>query len=367
MMVRKLDLVNFRCYPALSLELPAGLVVVTGPNASGKSSLLEAIFVASAGRSQRTARDSELVRWGCPAARVEAIFEREAGRTLDVVFELERSGPKKRLLAEGQPVRRAAELLARVPLVLFTPADLQLAQAAPVVRRRFMNLALARLRPAYADDLARYSRALLQRNRLLTMGAKAAELRPWTAQMVAAGAEVALARKRFAGEIVGIAAEVHAALAGEAEKLGVEYTGNMAAEEDASSSAEHYEALLAKSSAEEGRLRRTMVGPHRDDMRLTLGGQALRRFGSQGQQRTAALALKLAEAELIKRETGAPPLLLLDDCLSELDEGRAAQVLGLTETYGQLIVTSAAREAALERASAARWLHLRDGEVERVE
>jgi DNA replication and repair protein RecF len=263
-------------------------------------------------------------------------------------------------------VRRAAELLSRVPLVLFTPADLQLAQAAPVVRRRFMNLALARLRPAYADDLARYGRALMQRNRLLAMGAGETELRPWTAQMIAAGAEVAVARRRFTEEIGVLAAGVHASLAGESEKLGVDYSGNLTAE-DAPAAAEQYAALLNRSMSEEARMRRTLVGPHRDDLRLTLGGQSLRRFGSQGQQRTAALALKLAEAELIKRETGAPPLLLLDDCLSELDEGRASHVLGLTESYGQLIVTSAAREAALERASAAMWLHLRGGEVERVE
>jgi DNA replication and repair protein RecF len=367
MMVRKLDLTNFRCYPALRLELPAGLVVVTGSNASGKSSLLEAIFVASAGRSPRTMRDSELVRWGAKDARVEAVFERDEGRYLDIVFELDvAGGPRKRLLADGNPVRRAAELLSRVPLVLFTPADLQLAQAAPVVRRRFMNLALARLRPAYADDLARYGRALMQRNRLLAMGAGEAELRPWTAQMVAAGAEVAVQRRRFAAGVGALAAGLHAALAGEGEALGVEYAGSLAGD-DPAAAAEQYTALLGRAASEELRMRRTLVGPHRDDLRLTLGGQALRRFGSQGQQRTAALALKLAEADLIRRETGAPPLLLLDDCLSELDEARASHVLGLTEAYGQLIVTSAAREAALERASAALWLHLRDGEVERIE
>jgi len=263
-------------------------------------------------------------------------------------------------------VRRAAELLGRVPLVLFTPADLQLAQAAPVVRRRFMNLALARVRPAYADDLARYGRALMQRNRLLPMGAGEAELRPWTAQLVASGAEVAVQRRRFAAEIGVLAADVHAALTGGSEKLRVEYASNLTAE-DAAAAAEQYAAMLGRSAGEEVRMRRTLVGPHRDDLRLALGGQALRRFGSQGQQRTAALALKLAEAELIRRETGAAPLLLLDDCLSELDEERAGQVLGLTEAYGQLIVTSAAREVALERASAAMWVHLRDGEVERVE
>lgn len=365
MRATSLELVNFRCFRQLNLELPGGVVAVVGPNASGKTSLLEAIFVASAGRSPRAGRDTELISWGAGQTRVEVGFERDDGRALRVVFHLEGgpTGPRKHLLADDKPVRRATELVARVPLVLFVPADLQLAQAAPSVRRRFVNLALARMGGAYADDLARYSRALLQRNRLLAQGAPAAQRRPWEAAMVEAGAQVVFQRRAFVGRLGEMAARIHAQLAGAAERLSVEYASQLEGDTLAEI-AENYRAHLARSAAEEERLGRTLVGPHRDDLRLLVHGRPLRRFGSQGQQRTAALALKLAEAELLRQSTAEAPILLLDDCLSELDEHRARQVLALTASYRQLIVTSAARDAALEQRQVAMWVRLKDGQLE---
>ena len=186
MKVAHLSAVNFRCFENLSLDLTEGLVVVLGPNASGKTSLLEAVFVASAGRSPRARSETELVRWGERQARIEVVFERDDGRRepVRVLWDLAGPGPRKTMLLGDKPVRRAAELLARLPLVMFAPADLRLAQAEPAGRRRFMNLALARLRPAYVDDLARYRRALQQRNRLLQTQAPDSQLRPWTEQLV---------------------------------------------------------------------------------------------------------------------------------------------------------------------------------------
>lgn len=365
MQATSLELTNFRCFAALQLDLPTGLIAVVGPNASGKTTLLEALFVASAGRSPRASRDTELISWGAQHTRLEARFERDDGRTLRVAFHLEAapSGPRKHLLADDKPVRRVSELVARVPLVLFVPADLQLAQASPGVRRRFVNLALARLGGAYPDDLARYSRALLQRNRLLAEGAPLAELRPWEAAMVEAGAQVVSQRRAFVSQLGRVAARIHADLAGPAERLVVEYASQLAGDAP-SEIAEEYRAHLVRLSGDESRLGRTLVGPHRDDLRLLINGRPLRRFGSQGQQRTAALALKLAEAELLRGATGEAPILLLDDCLSELDERRARQVLALTASYRQLIVTSAARDAALVQAQVAAWVSLSDGRVE---
>ncbi|MCX7598360.1 MAG: DNA replication and repair protein RecF, partial [Armatimonadetes bacterium] len=357
--------INFRCFRELSLDWPAGVIAVVGPNASGKTTLLEALFVASAGRSPRTGRDTELISWGAGYARVEVCFERDDGRGLRVVFHLEvgPSGPRKRLMADDKPVRRATDLVARVPLVLFVPADLQLAQASPGVRRRFLNLALARLGGAYPDDLARYSRALVQRNRLLAQAAPAAQRYPWEAAMAEAGAQVVAQRRAFVKRLSEVAAQIHAHLAGPAERLTVEYASQLDGDAPAEI-AENYRAHLARLAADEERLGRTLTGPHRDDLRLMVNGRLLRRFGSQGQQRTAALALKLAEAELLRQSTGEAPILLLDDCLSELDQRRAKQVLGLTASYRQLIVTSAARDPALEQAEVAAWVSLGGGWVE---
>ncbi len=271
-----LRLANFRCFEDLRLELPEGLVAVVGPNAAGKTSLLEALFVASAGRSARAARDTELISWGRAEAAVEADFLRDDGRPLRVLFGVATGagGPRRRLLADDKPLRRSAELMARVPLVLFGPADLQLAQASPAVRRRFLNMALARLGPAYADDLARYGRALLQRNRLLARGAPEAQLRPWHATMVEAGAQVVVRRRAMAAELAEAATRLHGELAGPQERLEVEYASQVAGD-DAASAAEAYAAQLARSADDERRMGRTLVGPHRDDLRLYINGQPL--------------------------------------------------------------------------------------------
>jgi len=345
------------------------LIVVMGPNASGKTSLLESLFVASAGRSMRARRDEELVRWGESHALVDVVFRQGDGRTTQVRvgLELGSRGPRKVMTAGDKPVRRAADLLSRLPVVLFTPGDLQLAQAEPAVRRRFLNLALARLRPAYVDDLARYRRALQQRNRLLQMEAPAAQVQPWTEQLVRCGAQVACHRAWLAGALGELAVGIHGELAGPGEALRVAYAGDLHEASDPGQAAERFRTLLEQRVAEEQRLRRTPVGPHRDDLRLLVNGQRLRHFGSQGQQRTAALALKLAEAELVRRQSGESPIVLLDDCLSELDEERAGQVLRLTGVYEQLIVTLASREPALAEAPVRTWVHLRAGEVTSIE
>ncbi|MGD9518493.1 MAG: DNA replication/repair protein RecF [Armatimonadota bacterium] len=369
MQVNRVRLTNFRCFADLDLELGRGLVVLIGSNASGKTSLIEAVFVASAGRSPRTLRDEELVRWGERRALVNAEFCQGDGRLVNVHvgLELASGGPRKLVTVDDKPVRRLTGLIGRLPVVLFTPADLQLTQAEPAVRRRFMNLALARLRPAYADDMARYRRALKQRNRLLQDEAPDSQIQPWTDQLIRSGSQVACHRRWLAEALDDVAAQVHSELAGPSESLKVHYAGDLASAAEPQEAAELYLCLLAERRGEERRLRRTMVGPHRDDLQLLINDRRLRRFGSQGQQRTAALSLKLGEAELMRRHGRESPLLLLDDCLSELDEARAAQVLRLTATYEQLIVTVASREPALAEARVRAWVHLVDGEVKQVE
>jgi DNA replication and repair protein RecF len=369
MRVEKTRLVNFRCFLLADLKLSEGLNVVIGPNASGKTSLLESVFVASAGRSPRAKRDAELVRWGESEALVEVHFRHQDSRSLQVRvgIELGDNGTRKLVSAADKPVRQVAELLSCLPVILFTPADLQLAQAEPVVRRRFMNLALARLLPAYADDLARFRRALVQRNRLLQAAATSQEIAPWTQQLIRYGAQVTCHRRGLAAALSQLGSELYAQLAGSAEHLSINYVGDLAQAPSVEEAATLYRTLLQQCVAEERRLGRTLFGPHRDDLSILINGQVLRRFGSQGQQRTAALALKLAEANLIRRQAGESPILLLDDCLSELDEQRATRLLRLTANYEQLIVTTASQVPVLDQLEVATWVHLEAGEVKRVE
>ncbi len=353
MRVESLSLNNFRLFRQASFCFASGSVAIIGPNATGKTTLLEAIFVASAGRSPRTARDIDLVRWGESFARVDVEFRRADGRAVpvQVIIEILASGLRKRLQLAGRPVR-AADLLGTIPLVLFTPADLSLAQGGPRVRRRFVNLALARLRPAYADDLARYRRVVLQRNRLLRDGAPPDQLAPWTSRLVETGARVAVHRCWFVRTIAPIAADLHSHLSDGREQLVVEYSGDLAdAAGDYETALAAFRELIARRHADERLQGRTLAGPHRDDLRLLIAGRPLRTYGSQGQQRTAALALKLAEAELMSQTLREPPMLLLDDCLSELDQSRAAAVLDLASRYEQVIVTSAAESPLLAAAA----------------
>ena len=355
MLVHSLKLHNFRLFEATDLELGQGAVAIVGPNATGKTTILEAIFAASAGRSPRTHRDADMVRWGASACAVEVGFQRSDGRALPVrmAIEIQPTGLRKRIWVAGRPVRRVAELLAAIPLVLFTPADLTLAQGEPRIRRRFMNLALARLRPAYGDDLARYRRAVLQRNRLLRDHAPPRQVEPWTSRLVDSGARVAVHRRWFAEAIAPLAADLHAHLSQGRERLAVHYAGDLAeAAAEFATAAEAYRELLADRHADERVQGRTLVGPHRDDLQLLVDDRPVRAYGSQGQQRTAALALKLAEAQLLWQTHQEPPILLLDDCLSELDEQRARAVLDLTSRYEQLIVTSAAEDGTLLAAAA---------------
>ncbi|MBC7287245.1 MAG: DNA replication and repair protein RecF, partial [Armatimonadetes bacterium] len=308
-----------------------------------------------------------LIKWGERGASVEATFVASYGRPVSVSVELtvSASGAQKHIRLHGKPVRRTAELMRAVPVVLFTPADLRIVQGEPQARRQFMNLAIARIAASYADDMARYRRAVLQRNQLLHEGASPNEIAPWTGRLVEAGARIAVARRSFVEALRPIAAEIHRHLSGAAESLVVEYAGDLAGSADSfDRAAEAFSRLLDRRAEHERTLGRTLVGPHRDDLLLLVGGRPLRTYGSQGQQRTAALSLKLAQATLIHQVTDEPPLLLLDDCLSELDDVRASAVLELAGEYEQIILTAAGKLPPVLARHGVRVLCLPQGCVE---
>lgn len=364
-----LRLHNFRAYRELVLDLPPGLCVFLGPNAAGKTSLLEAMHLVATTKSPRTTNDAELICWGETVARVEAAFRSREGRTLRLAVGLQKTAGEaltKRLEVNGEVVAGAREVVSLAPVVMFGPDDLSLVKAGPGERRRFLNTALAQLQPRYLDDLLRYRRALRQRNELLKGlregGCDFAAVQPWTEQLVRSGAALALDRKRFVADVDRHARELHAAIGG-GEELTLAYRSDLAEADGQQQAEELFRARLDHLADLEARRGITLVGPHRDELVVTLSGVPVRTFGSQGQQRTAALSLKLAQARVTQEWTQEPPLLLLDDCLSELDATRARAVLNLEEELDGVVVTSAKLDPALaERTDAARF-DVAQGEV----
>ena len=324
----------FRCYARVEVDFAGGLVGVVGPNGAGKTSLIELIHFGCAGYSPRTATESQVVRFGSDVTRVEVDAVLRGGPvTTEVGF---RPGEPKRVTVGGAPERSVAALLARFPVLVFTPDRLRLVQGPPALRRAWLDRALIRLWPALADVPAAYARALVQRNHLLRRiraGAASADgLDAWDGVLAAAGAELLAARERLCSRLLPRLAVRLAELGGSPGELPLSLAAHSGGPE-----------LLAALTA--GRRRdidrgSTSLGPHLDDVELREDGRDIRRFGSQGEQRRMLLALILAEADLLSEERDELPLLLLDDVTGEFDAERRRLLLDAVARFDQAILTS---------------------------
>jgi DNA replication and repair protein RecF len=334
--VARLTLRDFRSYEAAELRPGASLTVVTGRNGAGKTNLLEALYFACTGRSCRTANEREVVRFGAPLTRLELETEDEQGRhEISVGFQ---PGEPKRLRADGAPVERLTDSAARPLVAVFLPDRLELVLGAPSLRRAHLDQVVAALWPARAGTRREYSAALAQRNALIAAvragRAGRASLPAWDAALARHG--VGLMRDR--AEVVDRLRDRFAAHAG---ALGLEGGAELAYRPR--SRAETEEALAAElAERTDSDLERgfTGHGPHRDDLSLRRAGRELRAYGSRGQVRLGLLALLLAEREELAAERGAPPLLLLDDVMSELDAPRRSRLIDVLGAGGQSVVTA---------------------------
>ena len=320
-----------------------GVTVFTGDNAQGKTNILEAVYLCCTGRSHRTTHDRELIRNGEEAAYVHVSGTRRDGPH-DVEIALTRTD-KRRVKVGGSPVSRSGELLGHITGVLFAPEDLRVVQDGPAERRRFADMELSQLRPAYYYALQRYNRALKQRNALLrdcaVSGKHPDTLELWDEQLAESGGVIMAMRADFIGRLAEYAAEIHGSVADHREKLGVFYKPDVAYEGEGIRD-RLLEALLRTRDTDLKRLT-TGAGPHRDDVLVTLDGLDARVYGSQGQVRTCALSMKLSEIEIMKRESGEAPVLMLDDVMSELDPGRRRLLIGRLEGV-QTLVTCTDKE-----------------------
>jgi DNA replication and repair protein RecF len=365
MLLTHLSLSNFRNYRRLELDLPPGAVVFHGENAQGKTNLLEAVYLLATTRSARAGSDAELVRWeasedGIGAARVVGRATRGRAEVQVEMAVMARDGAApsagpparsaKRLRVNGLP-RRATDVIGQVLAVLFTSQDIDLLTGAPALRRRYLDITLSQVDHAYLRALQRYQRVMQQRNVLLKRiqegKAAADQLQSWNEEMVAQGSVITVTRAAAVAALNERAAELHAGLSGGREVLSISYVPQLAEERRGGlpDSAEQlrtiYRTAISRRQAKEIAAGVSLIGPHRDDLRFELDGKAAGAFGSRAQQRTVALALRLAEASFLRERSGETPVLLLDDILSELDEHRRASVVAVVEETEQALITTA--------------------------
>jgi len=322
MRITRLKLAGFRNYEGLDFEPHPGLTMFFGDNAQGKTNALEAVFLCAAGKSHRTSRDAELVMRDKETAYVRADLVRN-GTERRIEVRLMRNG-RKQIRIDGAPIARMGDLMGCLNAVLFSPEELSLIKDGPNARRRFLDVLLCQTSRAYFYSLVSYQRALSQRNALLKdaehqKAAVSPQFDVWEDQLALHATALHSARKAAMELIAPEAARTHLLIAGGEEELSLKYKGDLFGRE--------LSEALAASREEDMRRKLTTRGPHRDDFSVSVNGVELRAFGSQGQQRTAALSLKLSEAVCMERMSGEKPVLLLDDVLSELDLNRQKRLM----------------------------------------
>jgi DNA replication and repair protein RecF len=322
MIVTRVTLQDFLSYPAGDISFSAGVNVITGENAAGKTNLVDSLYFASLGRSYRHTKDKELIRWGAQnGAKVSVYVQKRYSRhRIDIYVDMQ---GKKRIMVDGLPLQKTGELMGVLNVVFFSPDEIALVKESPAYRRRFLDISLCQQSKTYFYTLQRFNKLLAQRNTILKNN-KGRPTLPDVLSLVdpdyiRCAAYLIRERSKFMERLAPIAGQKHKDLTGGKEELRLVYETESI---DAETAEADIRRLMSEATDKDSRLEYTTVGPHRDDIKLAANGVDIRNFGSQGQQRSAVLSLKLAEIELFKEKTGETPVLLLDDVLSELDDSR---------------------------------------------
>ncbi len=348
---------GFRALNAVCFEPARGINVVRGDNAQGKTSLLEAMLFAATARSHRTNIETDLVAQGQDQFHLRACATR---RDRDIVLEANWWQGMKRFKVNGVAQTRVSDILGKINVVLFSPEDIVLIKGTAAHRRRFLDMELSQISGPYLNALQQYRQALRQRNELLRADRPAPDLLDvWDAQLVQHGEVIVREREGFLAQLALFAAEAYCRVA-DGEAMALAYQPDVGTSESLA-------AVLAKSRDSDLRRRQTTHGPHRDDIEIAIAGQPARNFASQGQQKTAALALRLAELALVRKRAGEYPILMLDEVLSELDDSRAGQLFNAIDEGVQCVVTATTliKHPALTRQGYTHF-HIERGILERA-
>lgn len=348
MYLKKLSLTNFRSYQELSLEFQPGLTIFTGDNAQGKTNILEAIYLLSVAKSHRTNRDREMIHLERDYAKIEAeVATKSFDFNLEIV--LNNRGKIAKFNHIEQP--KLSHFIGKMHAIMFAPEDMQLIKGSPSLRRRFIDVELGQASPIYLSELLDYNRILKQRNAYLREFGRSSIFDQiyfdiLTEQLIEKSLIIIENRVKFVIALEELAIPIHRDLSNQRDDLSVEYIPNSKRLDytQLETLKDQFYVLFSESLEQEKNRRTTLYGPHRDDLKLSINGQEAQQFGSQGQQRTIVLSLKLAETELIYQLTNEYPILLLDDVLSELDDDRQHILMNHIKDKVQTILTTATIE-----------------------
>ena len=331
MYIKSLELKNYRNYESLCINISPGTNILYGDNAQGKTNILEALYLAGTTKSHRGSKDREIIQFDREEAHIRMMVERN-GSTHKIDMHLKKN-KSKGIAIDGVPIRKASELFGIVNIVFFSPEDLNIIKNGPAERRRFLDSEICQFSRLYMIELANYNKVVAQRNKLLKeisfSGRMADTLEIWDEQMVRYGTSIISERKKFISRLNDILSEIHQNLTGGKEQILITYEPNV--------SEEAFSEELKAGRERDLRFGQSYTGPHRDDFCVRVNDIDIRKYGSQGQQRTAALSLKLAEIRLVEEEIHDTPVLLLDDVLSELDGSRQNYLLQSIHSIQTLI------------------------------
>ncbi|RHF81655.1 DNA replication/repair protein RecF [Roseburia inulinivorans] len=343
MIIKSIELQNFRNYEDLNISFDEGTNIFYGDNAQGKTNILEAAYLSGTTKSHKCSKDKEMIRFGEQESHIRTVVvKKDKEYQIDMHLKNNRS---KGIAINKVPIKKASELFGILNMVFFSPEDLNIIKNGPAERRRFLDSELCQLDKIYLSDLTTYNKILNQRNKLLKDMVYRPDLKDtlpvWDMQLVETGRKIIRRRKQFVDELNEIVHDIHYRISGEKEDLLLQYEPSI---EDI-----FFEDELSRVKERDMRQCMTSVGPHRDDLLFSIGEVDIRKFGSQGQQRTSALSLKLSEIELVKRSIHDTPVLLLDDVLSELDSNRQNYLLNSIHDTQTLITCTGLDEFVKNR------------------
>ena len=357
MVIKSIELADYRNYDSLTMQFDKGTNILYGDNAQGKTNILEAIFVSATTKSHRGSKDKEIINFDKEEAHIRTYLEKEGVETrVDMHL---RKSKSKGLAIDGQKIKKAADLLGLCNIVFFSPEDLGIIKNGPSERRRFVDMELCQLDNLYLYNLNNYNKIVNQRNKLLKDMYMNPDLKEtlsiWDMQLVSYGSRIIERRKIFVEQLNEIIYDIHKKLSGDKEELTIKYEPDTCIDE--------FEKNLKLSWDKDIKAKMTSVGPHRDDFSFFVSDIDIRKFGSQGQQRTAALSLKLSEIELVKKLSQDTPVLLLDDVLSELDSNRQNYLLNNIGDIQTIISCTGLEEFVNNRFEINKVFHVSNGSV----
>lgn len=358
MIIKSLELQDYRNYDSLNLAFDKGTNILYGDNAQGKTNILEAIYVSATTKSHKGSKDRDIVNFHKDEAHIRTFLEK-GGVETRVDMHLRKS-KSKGIAIDGQKIKKAADLLGICNVVFFSPEDLSIIKNGPAERRRFVDIELCQLDSFYLYNLNHYNKIVNQRNKLLKDMYFNPDLKDtlniWDSQLVSFGSKIIERRKIFVEQLNEIIYDIHKRLSGDKEEIVIQYEPDV--------QIDTFEGELRHSQERDIKIKQTTVGPHRDDFCFMIGDVDIRKFGSQGQQRTAALSLKLSEIELVKKITRDTPILLLDDVLSELDSSRQNYLLNSIGDIQTIITCTGLEEFVNNRFEINRVYKVTNGVVE---